>query len=1085
MKEGYGYICLDGRWTIEGMSLEEGLLPRKAYEPKYQPKDPIPAQVPGIVQNHLFQAGRIEDPYWEMNNEKLVWIEEKEWWYWTDFTVPEDIQGKQYHIVLEGITYRANIWLDGVNIGNVEGMFLRHYLDVTHLVKPGQTHRLSIRCRALEGSSKDRPGGEVKRGAVRSSGVVAPFTYWWNWSPHLVPIGIWKSVWLRITGGAILGDPFVQTQIQWDECGEAASARVTVTVEVESSLAHAEPCIVRGEIAGVGFADEELRIKQAVTLNPGVNKLEIVQTLNRPRLWWPNGMGEHPLYKVELTIEDSDGVAMDQCEAELGVRELAYLQNDEAEWVQAVQGQSDRPWSIVGKPYPWVFSINRKRVFIRGANWAPVDNLFRLTEERYKLYLDQVEAANLNMLRVWAGGIQETETFYKLCDRKGILTWAEFWLACASYPVMPHDLFLKCAVNQIKCIRNHPCVVMWSGGNEYNPDEPENKELVDKLARVCSEHDPTRSFRRGSPYKGDRHGGLLMLPTRTTTKYNGDILSGDARLVLYRAEVAVMRSAPMLESIKKFIGEDKLWPIDKPTWQYHHAVVGEQERDAREYGGLDDIEHWIMATQIAHGQRHRHNLEYCRQTKYRCSGCMQWQLNGSWPSFHRELIDWYGLPKASFYMYKRAAQDNIVAADMEKYVFDGNEVFDPTIYAITDRQLGLGDVQVKAVIYDLNMQPLYERQAAVRVEADSSARAFQMDWRIPANYLRKVFFLHLEMRQFGALVAENLYWVGTSGYARPEKLINLNGCWEFQVGKAKDEMRWQKTTMPAYWKKPPAAPAEGESVFYTRRVDIPADWQGTDLEMFCAGFEGDDEVWLDGVRIGGTEEEMTVQLEADDLMFTERWAERAAQEDGSAAPVTPAQPAAKGDKQNVRISSDPFITPNLIKRFYRIPAEAIKWGEENVLQIRLYGEHATGISEPVYIRAASSPEQQRAILDLDNDRAYLADLKNLPAVDLNVEVFHETAELEAGQSAPVLIRIRNDSGALAFFAGLRVKGIDDATTQIYSDNWFSMLPKTEKRVWVKLVNDRHATGSYQAQFEITGWNVTKENVGAAFTLALK
>ena len=334
MEKGYRYICLDGEWTIEGMDLEEGLLPRKAYEPNYQPKDPIPAQVPGVVQNHLFQAGRVEDPYWEQNNEKLLWVEEKEWWYFKEFTVPEDVQGQQYHIVLEGITYRANVWLDGINIGNVEGMFLRHYLDVTHLVEPGQTHRLSIRCRVLENSSEDRPGGKVRRGAVRSSGVVAPFTYWWNWSPHMVPVGIWKSVWLRITGGAVLADPCVRTQIAWDACEEAASADVTITVDVESSLAHNEPCIVRGKITGIGFEDQDLPIKQAVTLNPGANQLKIVQTLTRPRLWWPNGMGEHPLYKVELTIEDSDGVVMDACETEFGVREVAYLQNDDDEWVQ-------------------------------------------------------------------------------------------------------------------------------------------------------------------------------------------------------------------------------------------------------------------------------------------------------------------------------------------------------------------------------------------------------------------------------------------------------------------------------------------------------------------------------------------------------------------------------------------------------------------------------------------------------------------------------------------------------------------------------------------------------------------------------
>jgi beta-mannosidase len=1085
MKEGYRYLSLDGQWTIEGTNLEEGLLPRKAYEPAYQPKDPVPAQVPGIVQNHLFQAGRIEDPHWEMNNEKILWIDEKEWWYFKDFTVPGDIQGRKYHIVLEGITYRANVWLAGVSIGNVEGMFLRHYLDVTHLVKPGKTYRLSIRCRALENSSEDRPGGKIKRGAVRSSGVVAPFSYWWNWSPHMVPIGIWKSVWLRITGGAILADPFVRTQIHWDDCEEADSAKVTTTVDVESNFAEAEQCVIRGKITGIGFNDEELSIKQAITLKPGANKVEISQVLTCPRLWWPNGLGGHPLYRIELSIEDSDGVIMDYCETEFGVRELAYLQNDDAEWVQAIHGQSNRLWSIVGKPYPWTFSINRKRVFVRGTNWVPMDNLLRLTEERYKLYLDQVEASNLNMLRIWAGGIQETETFYKLCDRKGIMTWAEFWLACASYPVMPHDLFMKCAINEIKCIRNHPSVVMWSGGNEYNPDEPENKELVDKLARVCEEHDPTRSFRRGSPYKGDRHGGLLMLPTRTSNKYNGDILNGDARLVLYRAEVAVMRSVPMLESIKKFMGEDKIWPMHKQTWQYHHAVIGEQERDAREYGGLNDIEHWIMATQIAHGQSHRHNLEYCRQTKYWSSGCMQWQINGSWPSFHRELIDWYGVPKGSFYAYKRAAQDDIVVADMEKYTFDGNETFNPTVYAITDKQLRLGDVQVKAVIYDLNMKLLHTQEATVTVEADSSAKAFQIDWRVPANYLRKVFFLHLEMRQFEELLAENLYWVGTTGYARPTKLINLNGYWEFQVGKKKNEMRWKKTVMPAYWAKPPVAPSKSESAFYTRKVKIPADWKGTDLEVFCAGFEGNDEVFFNGVRIGGTEEEMTVQLGTDDLLYTEKWAERMAQEKGGATPAASNKPAVKGDKQNIRISSDPYIVPNLIKRFYPIPARAVKWGQENLLEVRLYGEHATGISEPVYIREASSSKQQRAIVDFDNERTYLADLKNLPAVGLDVEVFHEVTKLEAGQSTRVLIRIRNNSDAMAFFAGLKVKGIDEVTTQIYSDNWFPMLPKTEKQVWVKLVNDKHAQGSYQAQFEITGWNVKRKKIGSAFKMVLK
>ncbi|NLG85059.1 MAG: hypothetical protein GX493_10740, partial [Firmicutes bacterium] len=511
------------------------------------------------------------------------------------------------------------------------------------------------------------------------------------------------------------------------------------------------------------------------------------------------------------------------------------------------------------------------------------------------------------MVRVWGGGIQETETFYRLCDRKGILTWTEFWLACASYPVMPHDLFIRCAVDMIKSLRNHPCIALWCGGNEYNPDEPENKELVDKLAEACREHDPTRPFRRGSPYKGDRHGGLLMLPTRTSNKYNGDILNGDQRLVLFRSEVAVMRSAPLLESIQKFIGPDKIWPIDKPTWQYHHAVIKEQERDAREYGGLDDLDHWLMSGQIAHGQVHRHNLEYCRQTKYWCSGCLQWQLNGSWPSFHRELIDWYGVPKPAFYAYKRAAQDVIVVADMEKYVFDGNEEFCADIYAVNDKRLRLGACRVRAVIYDREMKLCHEQEATVTVEADASVKAFSLRWRVPRDYLRKVFFLYLELSQYGEVLAENFYWMGTSAYARPDELLNLNGYWQFQVGKEKKETRWRRTILPAYWCKPPAAPPEGESVFYRKKVKIPAEWKGIPLEVFCAGFEGNDEVFWTGPRIGGTEEEVTVEIGTDDLIFTERWIERTAAEGGGAKESVGYLSSSERPRRNIRISSDPFV----------------------------------------------------------------------------------------------------------------------------------------------------------------------------------
>ncbi|MCG8643107.1 MAG: hypothetical protein MI862_25500, partial [Desulfobacterales bacterium] len=376
--------------------------------------------------------------------------------------------------------------------------------------------------------------------------------------------------------------------------------------------------------------------------------------------------------------------------------------------------QSNRLWSYVGNPYPWIFVVNRKRMFVRGSNWVPMDNMFRFSEQRYRGYLDLVEAANLNMLRIWGGGIQETEEFYRICDEKGILCWAEFWFACANYPVMPHQRFIENAKDMVLALRNHPSLAMWSGGNEYNPDSDENKELVDKLAALVKDFDPDRKFRRGSPYKGDRHGGLLMLPTRTSNKYNGDILNGDQRLTLFRAEVAMGRSMPVLESLKKFIGEDHLWPIEdnrklKEIWQYHHGVIKEQERDAREYGCTDSLEYWIYAGQIVHSLIHRHNLEYCRLTKWHCSGCMQWQVQASWPTMHREMIDWYGIPKPIYYFYKRSAGDYLVTIDLEKYVYDANEDFEVDVHIVSDRIRRTGEVSVCCTIYGLNMDELYRK----------------------------------------------------------------------------------------------------------------------------------------------------------------------------------------------------------------------------------------------------------------------------------------------------------------------------------------------------------------------------------------
>jgi beta-mannosidase len=1056
MKHYPTLIDLNSSWLLEGLEIMEGLN-RGYYKRDYIPVDPVEADVPGIVQAALYAAGRIDDPYFEDNPEHIKWIEDKEWWFFKDVDVPKVSPSGRAVLVLEGITYRAELWVNGVNAGYLEGMFKRWFIDISDLVFPGESNRITLRIRTQEMASQDYPGSHIGRRVIMSTAVAAPFSYYWNWAPHLVPVGIWKPAKLLLTGPVFLRDPIIRNEISWNQEGKALSAALDVSVTAElqgqENRKYTFKCeILEDDIPLVSWETEQVLIpgeKTAVTL---------CGRIDNPRVWWPNGMGDQPLYSAVISAADSSGNVSHRVKSVFGIRELKMIRNEDDLWVQKVCGHTNRPWADAGDPYPWTFTINRKRVFVKGTNWLPTDSLFRFSEERYRLFLDQAEAAGINMLRVWGGGIHETETFYRLCDKKGILTWTEFWLACSKYPAMPHHTFIECASDMVKVLRNHPSMVMWSGGNEYNPDSLENKALVDKIETVCRSLDPTRPFHRGSPYRGDRHGGLLMLPRRTTNKY-GDILEGDARLVLFRSEIAVRRSPPSVENIRKFIGEDKIWPPDRKAWEYHHAKLDEMERDAREYGAEGDKKRWLMAGHLAHGQTHRHNMEYCRQNMYRTTGCMEWQLNGSWPSFHRELIDWYGEPKPAFYAYKRAMADVLILADMEKYVYDGNELFNPGIYAAVDGPGREIKAALKALVFDREMREIYSRNGDVKIKEDESRKLFDLDAVIPGDMPESVFFLYLHLETEDGRTAENLYWMGTSPYVRPGEWIDLSGDdWVLQHGTAKKEDAWKPGKIPGrpYRVRQPEegtfelsgglVEAEGGSepgfaVYYKKSFNIPDSFTGTDLEFYSAGLEGDDEVFINGVSVGKT--------------------------------------AGKNDRL---FQSDPFKTPDITKVFYTIPEELIQAGEENTVEVVLSGENVTGISEGIFIRKKTGVEIREKAAEYDKRGAYLAGLSGLEDAEVEVTFSNRPVLIGPDREGSLELSVKNTGSTLSFLTGFRVSGLDEIGVICFSDNYFHLLPGNEKVITVNFTLFRPMRDIEEGKLSMEGWNLEEREIG---TIQLK
>jgi hypothetical protein len=380
---------------------------------------------------------------------------------------------------------------------------------------------------------------------------------------------------------------------------------------------------------------------------------------------------------------------------------------------------------------------------------------------------------------------------------------------------------------------------------------------------------------------------------------------------------------------------------------------------------------------------------------------------------------------------------------------------------------------MRVMVYDTAMRLLYARVKKFDLFADASTKVFDLGWKIPSGFNKKVFFVYLKIEKGNKTLGENLYWQGTSAYTRPDNFMELGGIWQVQAGKKARPSQWRNTAMPSYWKKPPQAPPPGESLFYKKTVRVPLHWKGVELELYCQGFEGNDEVFFNGRRIGRTEEEVTVKMGTDARVFSET---------GSAGTKKAAQ---KGGQRNIRVSSDPFTVPNLIKRFYAVPKKLIRWGRENRIEVRLFGKHATGISEPVFLRQRTAPAQKKAVIKYDNGRAWLAQIGKLPMVRVKADVWTRGLVLRAGAKASVDVTLENPGKQLAFYTGLKLSGVDNELVLIYSDNYFALLPGAKKRVRVTLVNNQDRKGRLKARFKVWGWNVKSGSVGKPFRIQLR
>ena len=728
-------LDLSGNWQMKDFSIGQGAV-KKLQLLKAAPPGSFSIDIPGTVRAALLKAGEIPDPYVGYDNEKSLWVEEKEWWFFRTFRVESSLEGRCIDLQFEGASFQGEVWLNGQPAGELKGMLNPRAFDVTRLLHYGGENTLAVRLEA----APDARFRETTRGLTwmkRRDQLysVAQCMYGWDWGPHGFPIGLWRPVKLRVSGPIRLDHPSIRTRIP-----SAAEAVCDISLDLRNLTDRPRQTALQGAIVEKETGASAAVFHEVYDLAPRETRTVHFQVpVKNPKLWWPNGMGRQDLYLLRAAALDGTAES-ETLTTQFGIRELKLVANDHVdEFVATMKEHVGDIYHLgnVAASYPWTFQVNGKKMFAKGGNWIPIDQLLRLDRDRYDRLLTLARDSHFNLLRVWGGGLYETDDFYELCDRYGILAWQEF-LSNRSFSKIDRDNFLEGAESAVLRLRNHPSLTFWCGGNEFDPDDQGSKAVIDSLAELLRKLDPEREFHRASPYMGDDHYWGVWHAMQPYTAY---------RVVRPFRSEAGLNAPPVLEDYLRFTPEDKRWPLDQTWVEYHGEYqtrfvhLNKLQRYAGEFGESRDLADFIRKSQLYQALGNEFNMEFCRSNKFRNSGFLVWQFNDIWPVISWATVDWYGTPKPAYYSQKRASRPIHVAADFERYLWKPGETFAADIHLLNDTDAPVAQATYHARLLDLEGRVLAEQSGPAAGAANQSVKIGRIERRVTDQ----MFFLSVEL----------------------------------------------------------------------------------------------------------------------------------------------------------------------------------------------------------------------------------------------------------------------------------------------------------------------------------------------------
>ena len=663
---------LNGSWDVKDAPLtREGEKGRRAVA--RQRAGWIKARVPGEIHLDLVRAGRMPEPLVSTHaRDACRWPEERSWWYRTSFRVTNAFLTHEcQELIFDGLDLNAQIFLNGRLIGEAANAFVPARFDVRHRLVSGR-NELMVRLTVGSELASDSEGPSfchdiyANRNFPERRWLRKPqFTYGWDWVDALPNIGIWRGVRLEGRSQTVLHDLRLDTRRHGKR----------VFLDMAAVLENLHPWSERACALHVTIKPprgKAITYRKTFALLPGRTPITAWIEIPDPQWWWPNGMGAQPLYHVTARIRAA-GAICDRREFDIGLRTV----------------EIDRtPLKAGGSRF--CIRVNGQDVFCKGANWIPGDAIIaRMDGADYEHLVDDARKANINMLRIWGGGIYEDPAFYEACDRAGVLIWQDFMFACSLYP--DHDAAFQAAVRAeaeavVTLLRHHPCIALWSGNNEntwgfcdwwnkdkngFEPDIAVGGAVVYNqiLPDVCRLLDPARPYWPSSPAGGPRPNSEAdgdchwWQPCTMNQDVNRRIRHEvfDECRARFVSEYGVIGPCH-LDSIKQYLKPDERTP-DTLAWRIHTNTFEKETLPAairRHYAepeGLS-VRDYILYGQMFQAEMYGHSIEALRFRKHDarddCQGALIWMYTDCWGETGWTLIDYHRRRKASYYAFKRA-----------------------------------------------------------------------------------------------------------------------------------------------------------------------------------------------------------------------------------------------------------------------------------------------------------------------------------------------------------------------------------------------------------------------------------------------